>query len=401
MELARSPFWKTWLDAGFRPRRPGVFRRPFAEVVATPEQVFEWLLAAATNLAANDKRSILRVFSRGVYQPLTPDLFPQPADGTVARYTARLTAMRGETGIVVNNIQAVGGAAWQVGQQLMAGVIGAAGFSAGTTMLDIFAGAYRTGFFGIHKDDQDVLTYVVEGHKRFLVWPYEAFADRPEAQAVVNGARAVISLKHVDARAHLASAIVLEADPGDVIYWPSDHWHLALSDEHTTTVALGFSPGGPAEAWLAEVAAEDDPDARFPAGGDLVSAVRGHLDRAWSEPARRRRLDERVLAHASRLGFFMLPDEAGAEVPATARLAAPGCVAFLRDGDDLVWAAAGTVFREPHTPSLEGLLARLVEGTPFSPDALLAELTEDAGVREALLHVLGVLMRHRCLVAAG
>jgi ribosomal protein L16 Arg81 hydroxylase len=77
----------------------------------------------------------------------------------------------------------------------------------------VFLGNYGKTPFGLHKDQDSNCTFVIAGRKRILAWPAEHF---PEP-------RKWNSLSYERFR---DKAIVLEGEPGDLLYWPSTYWHI-------------------------------------------------------------------------------------------------------------------------------------------------------------------------------
>jgi hypothetical protein len=124
------------------------------------------------------------------------------------------------------------------------------GMPAGGMDLVGFLGDYRRSPFGIHKDSQDVITFVVKGRKRMLVWPLEAFSDRPEVKQVgstLAGRGASIVLRdQADYSSAVRMATVLDGQPGDVMYWPASAWHIADVGRRDSglsmTITLGVYP---------------------------------------------------------------------------------------------------------------------------------------------------------------
>jgi ribosomal protein L16 Arg81 hydroxylase len=57
--------------------------------------------------------------------------------------------------------------------------------------------------------------FVIDGRKRILGWP-DAYMRRQKADPTYT----------LDYRRYRKDAIVLEGAPGDVLYFPSDYWHI-------------------------------------------------------------------------------------------------------------------------------------------------------------------------------
>ena len=78
---------------------------------------------------------------------------------------------------------------------------------------------------GLHKDTQEVFGFVVRGEKTILAWPFDYFLSRVEG--VPTASRYFQVQLPVDYRKFRKDALVLRARAGDIIYWPSDYWHIA------------------------------------------------------------------------------------------------------------------------------------------------------------------------------
>lgn len=393
--------------------QPRAWRRPLGGPPAAADEVFAWLRDAADDGTLAAARARLRVYNAAGPLEVRPAHYPRPHDATIAGWLARLGADHGECGVVVNNLQAASPAAWRAALALLA-LLHRERAPVGGASFDLFTGAYRRGFFGVHKDDQDVVTFVVEGHKRFYLWPFERFAERPGAAPATE--LGVHLLTDLDPAPHLADALVLEGGPGDVFYWPAEWWHLAASDgELCTTVGVGLFRGHSVLRFAEEAAQrriEEDPAAfadalALPspaAGGDATAALTAAdaaVDALLADDELRARLAERVLASASAFGCGRLPAPRRDPLPAgPLRLAAPGALPWTARGGELVWAVGGEAARYPDLPPLRALFARVGAGAPFVADDLARELADPSVAADALRHVLARIHAHHGLVPA-
>src|SRR5690606_24107220 len=87
---------------------------------------------------------------------------------------------------------------------------------------------------GVHKDDASNFQFILEGDKTMRVWPDQAFGD---PAAMWEDASHVRDAEYERARAR---GEVLRGRPGDVLYWPSSHWHVGESDRRLS-VALNLA----------------------------------------------------------------------------------------------------------------------------------------------------------------
>lgn len=406
---ASHPFWGQLAQAR-REGVPAAFKAPLGELVATEETLFAAFKAAARSTSARESGPLIRLYANRRFVATEPDLLPDGRDASMQAYVQRLDRTLGETGLVVNDLQAATPAAWAAAVRVCAGIQRALGVAPGGFSFDLFTGAYRSGFFGVHKDDQEVVTFVVQGRKRFLLWPYEVLADQ---RGVPHDAQdKAVLLTDLDYAPLRARAIVIEGGPGDVFYWPASYWHVAESDGgRCTTVGLGlFARNSPtrlldeAVQELIDEGALPRPEPLPAPQGDATGLLRAALQEIGSTleaPALTRRLEEKLLAFATSFGFRrVLPPDADAALPERVRLLDPSLIAWTVQGDELLWSVAGAVYRYPAADGLVRTLERLAGGETLDVDWLSGELAEEIEPA-ALRHMLGLLARHHALDSAG
>lgn len=407
--IASHPFWSELALARGR-AVPAAFRAPLGELVATEEELFEALKEAARSTIARANGPLIRLYANRRFVPTEPGLLPDERDPSMEAYVRRLDQTLGETGLVVNDLQAATPEAWRSAVRVCAGIQRALGLTPGGFSFDLFTGAYRSGFFGVHKDDQEVVTFIVRGRKRFLLWPYEVLADQRGVPD--NAEDKAVLLTDLDYASLRERAIVIEGGPGDVLYWPASYWHVAESDGGLcTTVGLGlFARNRPtrlldeAVQELVDEGALPKPGQLPPPAGDatelLHTALQG-IASTLDHPALNRRLEEKLLAFTTSFGFrTVLPPTGDATLPEQVRLLEPGMVAWTLQGDVLLWSVAGAVYRYPAVEGLVRTLERLAGGATLDVSDLARELADQVEPA-ALRHMLGVLARHHALASAG
>lgn len=99
-----------------------------------------------------------------------------------------------------------------------------------------FFGNYAKTPFEIHTDPAGILTWTVKGTKRMLVWPGAYFKDNPKMLNMGSHQQILDRLENYE-----ADAIVLEAGPRDLMYWPAEYWHAGQGgSEYHATVTLSY-----------------------------------------------------------------------------------------------------------------------------------------------------------------
>lgn len=306
-------------------RRPGVWTTPSPAPYATPDDVLATLRGLYAQLDDGETFVVPRVYVDG--RPTGFRLDPHlPAEGeSFPEWEARLRdGARGrELGMVVPEAQMFGGPLWDHALRVARAVHARRGMPAGGAHSEIFLGNYRTSFFRLHKDSLETITFVVRGRKRFLVWPFEAFAEH----APEGAERTQVNLgADVDWQSRRDEATVLEGGSGDVFFWPASYWHVAeaVDDDFVTTVTLAFfdsvsrAAGCPlrlAHDGVARYALDgyDSADAPYPdpAAGALavVDSVDAALARLLADPTAIRARREHSLAWVTACGFRRVPEE--------------------------------------------------------------------------------------------
>jgi hypothetical protein len=229
--------------------------------------------------------------------------------------------------MVVQEAQSLGGPLWWSALSVARAIYRRRGMAPGGAHSEIFLGNYRRSFLHVHKDSLETLTFVVRGRKRFLVWPYEVFADRPEV--FEGGETAQINLDaDLDYAPYRDRAIVLEGGPGDVLFWPASYWHVAegVDDGFVTTATVAFFPSASRSAgcpfrianeaivrFAADGFASKDPsypapiDAQGVAG--VVEGLDATLNRLLQDPTVHRARREFALMWTTAMGFRRVPEE--------------------------------------------------------------------------------------------
>lgn len=368
---------------------------PPGQPLATNDAIFTTLLELEQRLARGDRRIDYR-FHRGEKPVEAPEPYlPRSKDRSLRTYVQRVAAeVAPESfGVVVNAVQALDAAIWQRAARFLAGLYAEVGIPSGGSLIDLFFGNYRRSFLDFHKDDQDVFTFIIDGEKRILLWPFETFRDVAGLSDVDRGTS--FTLRGFDYAPYRDRAIVLEGRAGDLFYWPASMWHVAEGDgtscpvtltvavivrgAPTLRAALGPGEGG---QLLHPFAAPTHPYHRH----------LGRLHRVFDAPSMQGALEETVLRFVSRGGFGQLPDPLRAETLQPSdwlvRSDTHGLV-WLDDAADTLWAAHGAVFRDPLDTELPSLFGRLNSGSRYRVDQLASSPTQ--------LRALELLVQHRVL----
>jgi 50S ribosomal protein L16 3-hydroxylase len=210
-----AEFWTDFVEHYWE-QRPLVLKQPFITPLATAAQVFAGLTRVGDEGRAGDRYAPARLYvEQALQQGDILKHIPAARDGSISGYAARMGRSFNKLpfGLVVNNYQAYDALTFLRLREFLRGLYELTGFPANVSEAIVFLGNYEKTPFGLHKDQDSNCTFVIAGRKRILAWPAECF---PEP-------RKWNSLSYERFR---DKAIVLEGEPGDLLYWPSTYWHI-------------------------------------------------------------------------------------------------------------------------------------------------------------------------------
>lgn len=381
-------FWSRFHDEYWE-KRGAVLAQPFAMPIATPRETFDCLVEAAERFRAGDRR-----VSLGFYIDHTQQLadvgryLPDTTDTSATAYADRVTTLLGgrKFGLVVDDFQAIDGTVWLRARDFLRGLFEHTGLPGESAKATVFLSNYDSTPFGLHRGRAGTFTFVVDGQKRMRTWPDAFFRGKEDLTS------------RLDYQQYNSESIVLDADPGDVIYWPSDHWHIAESVEGglSMTVSIALFMDHLASADLLTQArgmverrlAADAPTESFTIFpgwiGDSPAAIGRVVDRATAalrdvsqDPGLHARLLGAWLNHVSAFGFTTAPSPlapAHLDDIAVVRGRPEYPVIWKRiDNGQLICSANGHSFTLIASPTHLELLEWVNRGAPHRVDGLIAD----------------------------
>ena len=390
--------------------KPGVWRAPSETRYATEEDVLGALRALYTQLDGGDTIIVPRVYAdaRPVGFRLDEHL---PREGeSFSEWEDRLRswANHRELGMVVSEVQSLGDRLWWSALAVARAIYEQRGMTPGGAHSEIFFGNYTSSFFRVHKDSLETLTFIVRGRKRFLVWPYEVFADRPEVFEGGEGAQINLD-PDLDYGAHRDKAIVLEGGPGDMLFWPATYWHVAegVDDQFVTTVTVGFFPSATRSAgcpfrianeaivrYAVDGFMSEDPPYPPPRNtADVVDGVDATLERLLANETVTKARREFALMWTTAMGFRRVWEEGPApelEDATAIEVDAKNPLAFIDVSDDgFPTSVNGLIVTA--TPAYLPLIEDLNRGGRFVVGDLCKQHATDTLSRQDILDALGAL----------
>ena len=379
-------FWSSFHDNNWE-KKGAVLPRPFSVPLASPAESFACLVAASDRYRAGD-RSVQLEFCIEHAQVLADvgRFLPEAADWSAEGYAARVTPLVGgrRFGLVVEDVQAYDSTLWLRLRDFLRGLFEHTGLPGDGCKATVFLGNYDRTPFGLHRGDSANFMFVVDGVKRMRTWPDAYFQGKADLTYSTAYSQ------------HNSESIVLDAQPGDVIFWPSDYWHIGESVDgrmsSAVSVALFMTPR-PAAHVLARASrsVQQHMGAAGPshALGDTVhhmeriareaARAREALTAAAADPSLEEGLRVDLLDRLTAYGFARPPrplaHRALAEDDILRANPAYPILWMASDDDDIVCSACGHSFKVSGSPHVKGLIASLNTGEPRRVGDLMGQFS--------------------------
>lgn len=385
-------FWRNFVDEYWE-KKPTIIPQPFAEEMISQPEALAVLRKGFSDPDPDLAERRFFYVEREQQMDTPAEFLPRENEDSISEFASRLreeNRLSNYQFTIYNTHRYVPDLFFRT-RVAFASLLELVGLPAYQFNTDLFFGEYRVTAGGLHKDNASVFSYVVHGAKRMLVWPFEYFAaetNNPEA----DKRRDV--LPHVDHSQHLEMATDLQGQPGDVLYWPSTSWHIAIGDgrPHMT---FNMSPYFPTRAtdrlemilgpMVREILGEEDwltflPYKRaemqqlaqkLPAQVEKVLAT---YRAVTSSPKLETLLMGAWLRSLTGFGFSVLPPPDTTTTVSPAKLYAGDRefpVVYVKvSRSQRVVAANGNLFVAPEGPPLEHVLRAANSGEEFSMEHL-------------------------------
>lgn len=199
-----------------------VFRQPFSRPIATSGEFFAMLRRWADKL----RQGPTPVGPRMLEEELLPGDHHQDINSFCADIDQRCP--RDWYLYVEDGVQGLAPEIWDRAVTVLnPGLQRLGGVPPAGCALEFFLGRYNRTPTGIHRDDGEVLAFVTHGTKKLLFWPKERFEQQARWHTA-DHTHYRTGIYHYEN--HLDDAIVVEANVGDVIYWPRQFYHIGVSE---------------------------------------------------------------------------------------------------------------------------------------------------------------------------
>jgi len=371
-----AAFWSGF-HRRFWGRRGTVLSNPVGMPLVSADHVFARLVAASEHWGGADRSFVPEFFVEHAQALTDIDRFlPTKADGSVAGWSARVTRLlQGRTfGFVVDDYHVHDELVWRRVREFVRGLYDVTGLPGEEAKMTLFLGNYARTPFGLHRGRSDNFMFAVDGIKRIRAWPDEFFRGKPDMT------------NRLDYDRYNNASVLLEARPGDIIYWPASYWHIG-EDAGGPSIAISLAlfmdpqPGADLAQTLEQEIATRSVGAhrrRVRVGARIESDVRRDLrtlQQIARGPSLARALAADRLNRVTGAGFVRVP------LPALARAPEDGDIVrgeadfpmrWATVGDEIVCSANGHAFALPDDPRMPGLLRRLSSTAPLRVGDLIA-----------------------------
>ena len=232
-------FWSSFVEQ-YWGQRPLVIKQPFAKPLTTSDEMFSAIKNASEQFRAGGPDCSFRFYTEEGFLLTGPKLqhyTPEISDSSAADYVDRMTnKLNGRRfGLVISQFQVHEAWLWQRVRKFLRGLSAELEALPWVEIVS-FLGNYDKTPFGIHRDEVSVFLFVIEGRKRIYVWPRDYFSDSDDVRL------------ESDFEQLRRDAVVLEAEAGDIIFWPANFWHVGESvGGLSSSISIAIGPLHPAE----------------------------------------------------------------------------------------------------------------------------------------------------------
>jgi hypothetical protein len=323
--------WDRFLDRHWD-KAPARLRAPFRPPPVSPEDAFRAAALACAPFRAGTRFRTLpdvRFFVEDAQIRAPGTLLPGPRDRRLEQYHQRVVGRLGgrRFQLLVDQPLMVDFPLWASVRDLIAGLVVRVGFPVLPIACDLALGNFARTPRGLAKRlHHSVIALVLRGRVRVRLW--ERLWDDPPNEIV-------------DFDRHLREAVTLDAEAGDILYWPARFWHVEQSIGRARHACMSL------RLWVPAHGARPT---------DAVKEVLAEL------------LDEKLDSDGT-VPFLPFPPRRDPLAEPLARAA--DCVTELSRGPELTRALRIVWARRVSAYGLEPVPSRLEEARPLDPSDLV------------------------------
>ena len=369
------------------------------------EELFRAVVAIVEDFCKHGRQKV-RFYVNGsevdIFEEKYQAILPKFDDGSFIRYNHRMIERSGfeDYALIIADWHQFDRSLWERILDFVQGLTNIFGISRSRMDTQIFVGTYKVTPFGVHIDPTSAFHFPIIGRKIMRFWESSFTAKTPALQRAQNY------------EAFLEDSVLIQANPGEVIYWPSDYWHVGESDgDFSVTWGLGYWMGDNVRKLAIEKAMKvfeemkTDPVIIQPhqlahAAETMcrINEVMADLVRAVSNDRFRQLMVQSWFEHYSAYGFLRVPpllEEIKIDDRILIRKKPVFQVLHASIEKSLVCiASAGRSCVLPKCPAVQMVIDRLNEGCSLSP----AEMFGDNDAPSEVIQLINFLLRNGTLM---
>lgn len=211
---ALAPYWG---------RRPRLIKNPFSKPFVSEREFVAILTKWAQDAHSGQKPVDVAM--------IDADALPDPNHETLAAIEKHIADRWDKDWYlyIPDGVQQYNGEIWERSVELIVPAIRSqGGLPSGGMTLELFFGKYKSTPTGIHLDSSDNLAFVTRGPKRLLFWPPDRFTVKFSSPPNDPRHQRALVARYEN---HLGDALIIDAQEGDVLYWPKEYWHIGASQD--------------------------------------------------------------------------------------------------------------------------------------------------------------------------
>lgn len=373
-------------------QRPLVIKKAFPPTFLTEHDTFEAWRTFVAGVPPVRWGNLARLYCGSELITNVGPLLPTASDTSWDSYLQRLHDQTGSAdwGLCLTDPQISSAKIFRRLLTFLDGLYQHIGMPRGGCGPDLFVMNHKASFFRLHKDAQDVFTFIISGWRRFLLWPFDKFSAAAGMEA--HESRKPHILAEVDHEAYRSQATVLEGAAGDLLYWPAGWWHVGESDgERAISLGVGIiHETNPMQEILAAVdrlgkrRRDKQDNLRWSASEGAEPTITDYLqwvkslladEDLWTETR------HGLLSWTTRCGLKRIPPPLRRRAPLDDTqwlvVTSPSALAFAEHDDDSLFCsiAGHTLNLTPGVPA-KALLSILSQGGVYRAGALIDEAIE-------------------------
>lgn len=223
-------FWKNFAENIWEKKPLFVKDFPSSLLQMNESDVFDLLVLYANKCRKLNDPTGFKFYIDGfkVSEEEVLQVLPTKKDKTLLGYHRRMEEMFSDYCLVCDELLTVNSKKQHLLTDFTDELYRNVGFPNRFSEVGLYLGNYKKTPFGVHVDSCGVFSFPVVGKKIFRLWTSAYAKKNPSLDRAFKYDK------------HKKSSQVLEAQPGDMTYWPSSAWHIAESDgSFSATWSLG------------------------------------------------------------------------------------------------------------------------------------------------------------------